>query len=88
MAAYTKAYEEIYLQKVDRNGVLWLKSSKRGPDKSAKKIQGAGWEIVEGKKTIDEYFEMFLHTYKTFRIMHPEEEIELLTLPNTIKLPG
>lgn len=86
MAAYTKAYEEMHGQKVDRNGIIWLKSSKRGPDKSKKRMQGMGWEVVEGKRTVDEYFEMFLHTYKTYRIMHPEEEIELLTLPNTVKL--
>jgi hypothetical protein len=86
MSAYTKAYEERYLQTVDRNGIIWLKSSKRGPDKSGKKMQGAGWEIMEGKKTLDEYFQMFLHTYETYKIMHPETEIELLTLPNTVKL--
>jgi hypothetical protein len=86
MSAYTKAYEEKYLQKVDRNGIIWLKSSKRGPDKTNKKMQGAGWEILEGKKTVDEYFQMFLHTYETYKIMHPETEIELLTLPNTVKL--
>ena len=86
MSAYTKAYEERYLQKVDRNGIIWLKSSKRGPDKAGKKMQGAGWEIIEGKKTVDEYFSMFLHTYETYKIMHPESEIELLTLPNTVKL--
>jgi hypothetical protein len=86
MSAYTKAYEERYLQKVDHNGIIWLKSTKRGPDKTGKKMQGAGWEILEGKKTVDEYFQMFLHTYETYKIMHPETEIELLTLPNTVKL--
>lgn len=86
VAAYSKAYEERYMQKINRNGILWLKSAKRGPDKNGKKMQGAGWEIMEGKKSVDEYFEMFLHTFKTYKIMHPEEEIELLTLPNTIKL--
>jgi hypothetical protein len=74
MSAYTKAYEERYLQTVDRN------------DKTGKKMQGAGWEIMEGKKTLDEYFQMFLHTYETYKIMHPETDIELLTLPNTVKL--
>jgi hypothetical protein len=86
MSAYTKAYEERFGEKVDRNGIIWLKSSKRGADKSGKKMQGAGWEIIEGKKTLDEYFNMFLHTYETYKIMHPETEIELLTLPNTVKL--
>lgn len=86
MAAYTKAHEEIKGEKVDRNGIIWLKSAKRGPDKSGKKMQGKGWEISEGNKTLDQYFDMFLHTYATYRIMHPEEEIELLTLPNVVKL--
>lgn len=87
MAAYTKAYEEVKGESIQRNGIIWLKSSKRGPDKSNKKMQGQGWEVIEGKKTVDEYFQMFLHTYETYKIMHPETEIELLTLPNTVKLP-
>lgn len=86
MAAYTKAYEETYGEKVDRTGVLWLKSSKRSADKTGKRIQGAGWELKEGDKPIDDYFKMFLHTYETYKMMHPDEEIEMLTLPNSIKL--
>jgi hypothetical protein len=86
MSAYVKAYEEKYMQKVDNTGILWLKSSKKGPDKTGKRIQGAGWELKEGDKTIEDYFEMFLHTYETYKMMHPEQEIEMLTLPNSIKL--
>lgn len=86
MAAYTKAYEETFNSKVDRTGILWLKSSKRGPDKTGKKIQGSGWELKEGDMSIDDYFNMFLHTYETYKMMHPEQEIEMLTLPNSIKL--
>jgi len=86
MAAYSNAYTERFSEKVNRTAVLWLKSSKRGPDKSGKRIQGSGWELKEGDKTQEEYFDMFLHTYKTYKIMHPEEDIELTTLPNTIKL--
>ena len=86
MAAYTKAYEEVHKQKVDRNGIIWLKSAKRGPDKRGKKMQGHGWEVAEGNKTIDEYFQMFLHTYETYKISNPDSGIELLTFPNSIKL--
>jgi len=86
ISAYAKAYEERYLQKINHNGIIWLKSSKYGPDKSGKKMQGNGWEIIKGKKTIDDYFQMFLHTYETYKIMHPEVDIELTTLPNTVKL--
>ena len=86
MSAYVKAYEERFSQKIDRTGILWLKSSKRSADKTGKRIQGNGWELKEGDKSIDEYFKMFLHTYETYKMMHPEQEIELLTLPNVIKL--
>jgi hypothetical protein len=86
MSAYVKAYEEKYLQKVDHMGILWLKSSKKGPDKTKKRIQGSGWELKEGDKSIEEYFQMFLHTYETYKMMHPDQEIEMLTLPNSIKL--
>jgi hypothetical protein len=86
MSAYVKAYEEMYNKKVDHTGILWLKSSKRGADKTGKRIQGHGWELKEGEKSIDDYFKMFLHTYDTYKMMHPEQDIEMLTLPNSIKL--
>lgn len=86
MSAYVKAYEEKYNEKVDKTGILWLKSTKKGPDKTGKRIQGAGWELKEGDKSIEEYFQMFLHTYETYKMMHPEQEVEMLTLPNSIKL--
>lgn len=86
MSAYVKAYEEVYKQKIDNTGILWLKSSKRGPDKTKKRIQGDGWELKEGDKSIDEYFQMFMHTYETYKMMHPEQEIEFITLPNVISL--
>jgi hypothetical protein len=86
LSAYVKAYEEKYLQKVDHTGILWLKSSKKGADKTKKRIQGNGWELKEGDKSIEEYFQMFLHTYETYKMMHPDQEIEMLTLPNSIKL--
>jgi hypothetical protein len=86
MSAYVKAYEERYLQNIDNVGILWLKSPKKGADKTGKRIQGAGWELKEGDKSIDDYFQMFLHTYETYKMMHPEQEIEMLTLPNSIKL--
>ena len=39
-AVYSKCFEECFGKKIDRSGVLWLKSSKRGP--KAKKMQGKG----------------------------------------------
>lgn len=45
--AYKEMFEEIYGEKIDVRGNLWLKSAKRGADKAGKKIQGKGWEFVE-----------------------------------------
>lgn len=44
---YKQMVEETYNMKIDVRGNLWLKSQKRGSDKTGKKIQGAGWEFVE-----------------------------------------
>lgn len=44
---YKQMVEETYNMKVDVRGNLWLRSQKRGRDKTGKKIQGTGWEFVE-----------------------------------------
>jgi len=71
---------------IEEVGILWVKSSKRGPDKKGVKMQGKGWEIVQGDKTHEEYLDMFKFTHSIFRIDNKDDEIELLTLPNTVKL--
>mgnify|MGYP000223793044 CR=1 FL=1 len=38
-AIYARCFEECYDQKVDRVGVLWLKSRSRGADKTGKKLK-------------------------------------------------
>jgi len=43
---YAKMYEEMYGENLDGRANLWLKASTRGPDKSGKKIQGEGWQLV------------------------------------------
>ena len=44
---YKKMVEETYGLNIDVRGILWLRSPKRGADKSGKKLQGAGWEYDE-----------------------------------------
>jgi hypothetical protein len=47
----TYCYKEMILETfgigVDVRGNLWLRSQKRGRDKTGKKMQGSGWEFVE-----------------------------------------
>lgn len=82
---YSKCYEEDFGKKVDRRGVLWLKSSKRGIDKSGKKMQGKGWEIVESSRTQDEDLEIFECVKKLFDLENPNPKPSIEELKTVIK---
>ena len=68
-AIYAKCYEECYDQKVDRVGILWLKSTKRSTKEG--KLQGKGWEVYESKKSIEENLEIYSHVRALFDLEHP-----------------
>jgi hypothetical protein len=68
-AVYAKCYEECFGKKIDRLGVLWLKSSKRGSKEG--KIQGKGWEMYESKRTQEENIDIFLTVKKLFDLENP-----------------
>ena len=68
-AVYGKCYEECYGKKADRYGVLWLKSSKRGPKEGH--IQGKGWELFESKRTQEENLDIFNTVKKLFDLENP-----------------
>jgi hypothetical protein len=70
-AIYSRCFEECYEQKVDRVGVLWLKSKSRGEDKSGKKLKGKNWEIYESSRSIDENLEIYSHVRALFDIENP-----------------
>lgn len=68
-AVYGQCYEECYGKKVDRYGILWLKSSKRKPAKD--KMQGKGWEIVESERSFEENLDIFKTVKKLFDLENP-----------------
>ena len=68
-AVYAQCYEECFGKKVDKLGVLWLKSSKRGSKEG--KMQGKGWEIYESKRTQEENLDIFLTVKKLFDLENP-----------------
>ena len=70
-AIYTRCFEECYDQKVDRVGVLWLKSKSRGADKTGKKLKGKKWEVHESSRTIDENLEIYSHVRALFDLENP-----------------
>jgi hypothetical protein len=68
-AIYGKCYEECYGKKVDRYGILWLKSSKRKASKD--KMQGKGWEMVESERSFEENLDIFKTVKKLFDLENP-----------------
>lgn len=85
LAAYAKSIEETKGIKIDRTGILWLKASTRGEDKSGKKFQGKGWELKVVDK-IEENFELFKIIYKLYEMENPTTEPIYSSYPTTIKL--
>ena len=68
-AVYGQCYEECFGKKVDRYGILWVKSSKR---KAAKdKMQGKGWEVVESTRTFEENIDIFKTVKRLFDLENP-----------------
>jgi hypothetical protein len=68
-AVYGQCYEECFGKKIDRYGILWVKSSKR---KAAKgKMQGKGWEVVESTRTFEENIDIFKTVKRLFDLENP-----------------
>ena len=78
---YKKCYEECFNKKIDRTGILWLKSSKRGPRDG--KFQGKNWEIVESKRSYEQNVEIFKAVKTLFDVENPNPK-PLLTKLNTV----
>jgi hypothetical protein len=68
-AVYGQCYEECFGKKIDRYGILWLKSSKRGPKKD--KMQGKGWEVVESSRMFEENIDIFKTVKRLFDLENP-----------------
>jgi hypothetical protein len=70
-AVYAQCYEECYGKKIDRVGVLWLKSKSRKPATNGKKLKGKGWEMHESPRTQEENIAIFNHVKALFDIENP-----------------
>ncbi len=68
-AVYGQCYEECFGKKIDRYGILWLKSSKRKA--STGKMQGKGWEVVESSRTFEENIDIFKTVKRLFDLENP-----------------
>jgi hypothetical protein len=82
-AVYGQCYEECFGKKIDRYGILWLKSSKR---KAAPgKMQGKGWEIVESARTFEENIDIFKTVKRLFDLENPTHSPVFTEFRTTVK---
>jgi ATP-dependent exoDNAse (exonuclease V) beta subunit len=86
LAAYAQAWNELYEEKIDHIGIIWLKSSKRGEDKKGKGIQGKGWELYEPEKSIEENLKLFGYIHELYKLDHPETKATGEQLPTEIQI--
>jgi len=86
LSAYAQAWNELYEEKINRIGILWLKSSKRGEDKKGEKIQGKGWEIHEPEKTIEENLKIFEYIHELYKLEHPDPKPTAEHFPTEIQI--
>ncbi len=84
-AIYAQCWEECYGKKIDRVGVLWLKSKSRGEDKSGKRLKGKNWEVYESPRTQEENIEIFNHVKALFDIENPKPKPYTNTFQTTSK---
>jgi ATP-dependent exoDNAse (exonuclease V) beta subunit len=82
-AIYAQCFEECYGKKINRAGVLWLKSSKRGPKKD--KMQGKGWEMYESSRTQEENLDIYRAVRKLFDLENPNHKPAFTEFRTTAK---
>jgi hypothetical protein len=82
-AVYTQCYKECYGKDAQRQGILWLKSAKRGPKKD--KMQGKGWEVAEPERTQDENLDIFKTVRKLFDLENPTSSPSFESFRTTAK---
>jgi hypothetical protein len=86
LSAYAQAWNELFEEKIDRIGIIWLKSSKRGEDKKNNKMQGKGWEIYESDKSIEENLKIFQYVHELYKLEHPDPKPVSEHFPTEIQI--
>lgn len=82
---YQQCYEECFDKKVGKTGILWLKSSSRGPDKTGQKIQGKNWQLIEPQRKFEHNIEIFKHIRAIFDLVNPKSQPNHMSFPITIQ---
>jgi len=74
------------LEGIDRVGVVHMKAKTRGTDRSGKKFQGHGWQLVEPKVDRETLFNTWKALLTIYKFKAGGEKPVSLTIPKTVKL--
>lgn len=83
-SVYGKMFEEMYGEKVDEIGILWLKSTKRRFNKA--KMQGKGWEMIRPVRTMEDNIEIFQNLRRIWDIENPNPKPHIIEFITSVKL--
>jgi len=87
IAAYATAWNLCYpTKKIDNVGILWLNAKTRGADKTGKKMQGNGWQVVTYDRHFSESYKLFEYTQKIWQEENPNYKPKNLTYPAEFQL--
>ncbi|PUZ21785.1 hypothetical protein DCC81_24670 [Chitinophaga parva] len=85
-AAYSTMWNESHPDlQIQRTGIVHLKAKTRGADKTGKKMQGKGWQVVEPDRSISENWELFLHLRAVWDRCNPDYRPDNITMPDRVK---
>lgn len=87
IAAYAMMWNETEpTARVDRTGIIHLKSATRGPDKTGKSIKGEGWLLKEFDRSYEEAFKLFRYVQRIWKEENPTYKPKNLIYPSIISL--
>lgn len=87
VAAYRKLWNGLEPERqIQRSGIFWFKSAKRGEDKAGKSIQGEGWELKEYDGDWENSLLLFNAVKQIWHNENPNPKPKNKIYPVTIKL--
>jgi hypothetical protein len=86
LSAYAQAWNELFDEKIERIGIIWLKSTKQKEDKKGLKIQGKGWELFEPTRSIEDNFKLFESIHELYNLENPNPKPNFKSFPTEIQI--
>jgi hypothetical protein len=85
-AVYREMFEDLTGERIVRTGILWLNAKTKGEDKTGKKMQGRGWQVIESKDSHIDLMKDWFNLKAIYDRRHPVAKPHNAEYPLTIKL--